>query len=254
MNARSITVTLVLAFIGGGLAVGWILSSGVLPWAVQKNEDTVIAQPASAPSPNPVNSYTPVLAQPVIVDNRRSEAMLLANQVRQLVDQGRPLGALSARIESTFGAVQPQVFATLNRASGQKLSNAALLAEFETLAPSLTRPAGTGWTRIQHEFSTLFVLRRSDKAPSPSSARVERVKQYLVAGDIAAAMRLVREMPGAANAADWLETASAAVAVRKALDQLDQAALQLTIAPAVTAPPVSGAPTESIPIEALPPE
>jgi hypothetical protein len=234
MNIRSVSALLVLAFVCGAIAFGWFASGTDAPWMQSDNE---AASPSSAATSRQIAALpaapTFIPAQPVVADSAHTGAMLLAMAARRAIENGKPIDALLPQLQATFGAAQPQALAALAKAGGQPLSNAALLSEFEILAPILSRPAGTGWERMRYEFSTLFVLRKEANAAKPLTARLGRVRQNLIDGQTQAAVRLVRAMPGAANAADWIAKAEQAIAVQQALDGLDHAALS-----AITAPPV----------------
>jgi hypothetical protein len=250
MKTRSIAAMVALAFIGGIIAFGWFTYDGAMPWvtAESKAKPVAVARAVSSPELTSIPAFIP--AQPVVADSARTEAMLLSIATRRAVENGKPLGDLLPRLQKTFGQTHPKALATLSETGEQPLSNAALLSEFEQFAPKLVRPAGTGWPRIQYEFTTMFILRRGDQAISPSTARLARVRQNLIAGDVAAALRLVRAMPGAANGADWIVKAQKAVTVMDALDSIDRAAISAITAPAPLALPVAPiAPVVSDPSE-----
>lgn len=234
MNFRSSAALLLVAFVGGAIVYAWFASDIFAPWMAK--EAAPKAQRAMSPTAvAPVTAFIP--AQPVVADSAHTEAMLLGIATRRAVENGKPLGNLLPRLQATFGQTHPVALATLTSVGEQPLSNAALLAEFEVVASQLVLPAGTGWARIRYEASTLFVLRRGDRAISPSTARLDRVRQNLISGETATALRLVREFPGAPNGADWIAKAEKAIAVQKALDALDQAALVAITAPKAAPPP-----------------
>ena len=111
-------------------------------------------------------------------------------------------------------------------ASGSKkpISNAQLLAGFDSIAPQLLLPVETLWDRARREINSLFVLRSNDAPITASAARVARIRGLIIAGDIAAAAQAVRAMPGSASASAWMADAARAIAVHQALDQLSRAA------------------------------
>jgi hypothetical protein len=238
MNLRTIAALLVLAFVGGAIAFGWFASDGNAPWMTSDSSNAPLAPRIDAKiDASAVPAFIPT--QPVVADSAHTEAMLLAIAARRAVENGKSIEILLPRLRMAFGQTSPQALATLAEAGAQPLSNAALLAEFEPLAPQLARPAGTGWERIRYEFSTLFVLRPDDRAKSPSSARLERIKQNLIAGETATALRLVRALPGAPNGADWIAKAEKAVAVMGALDTLDRTAISAITVPSPLALPLA---------------
>ncbi len=242
MNLRTGAALLIVAFIGGAIAYGWYASDSYAPWMATESPPKVSSVPLAPPSAA-VTAFIP--AQPVVADSAQTEAMLLSITARRAIENGKSLGALLPRLQATFGPTHPQAMAVLADAGEQPLSNAALLMEFDTVAEQLVRPAGTGWDRIKYEAETLFVLRRGDRAKSPSSARLGRVRQNLISGETEAALRLVKALPGAPNAADWIVKAERAVAVQKALTVLDQAAVAAITAP-VPIPAMQAGPTPAL--------
>jgi hypothetical protein len=150
--------------------------------------------------------------------------MLLVSNARQAIQAGKPLGDLASRLQLSFGQSQPQALATIANGVKQPVSNAALLSGFDAIAPQLQWPTGTAWDRMQYEARTLFVLRSGDAKPGSGATRIDAVRRLIISGDIAAAAKQVRAMPGAALAADWLVRASRAIAVHQALDILAQSA------------------------------
>jgi hypothetical protein len=247
MNTRAITALLLFAFAGGAVGFGWLATSGNVPWL--ENDSKVNAPLSASRSVGAANLPVPALipTQPVVADSAHTEAMLLSFAARRAIENGKPLGGLLPRLQTTFGQTQASAVATLAEAGESPLSNAALLAEFEEIAPILSRPAGTGWARIQYELSTMFVLRRGDRAQSPSAARIARIKQNLIGGETPTALRLVRALPGAPNAADWIAKAEKAVAVNGALDTLDRTAISAITAPAPLALPIVPPPAAAMP-------
>lgn len=237
MNMRSIATLLVLAFVGGAIAFGWFASGNDAPWMQDENAATARNTTSAQRIGNQNNAMTAgptfIPAQPVVADSAHTGAMLLAMAARRSIENGKPIAPLLPQLQVTFGTTQPQALAVLAKTGEQPLSNAALLSEIEILAPALSRPAGTGWERIKYEMATMFVLRDSDRATPPSIARTARIRQNLIAGETETAVRLVRAMPGAANAADWIAKAEQAIAVQQALDILDHAAIKSITAPAM---------------------
>jgi hypothetical protein len=235
MSLRSIAILLLLAFFGGALVLGWFAFDSIFPWGETDSASKTASAPVERAAPAQITTFIP--AQPVVADSAHTEAMLLSIAARRAVENGRPLDEYLPRLRIAFGDRFPQELAMLAQAGEQPLSNAALLAEFDMIAPHLAYPAGTGWDRMRYEAVTLFVFRRSDRAISPATARQDRVRQNLISGRTDTAVRLVRALPGAPNAADWIAKADKAIAVRKALDTLDQSAIANIVAPKQSLPP-----------------
>jgi hypothetical protein len=239
MNWRSITALLLLAFAGGAAAFAWANSDGRMPWDGAARPVTM-AQAENAPP-----LLVPIAAAPAItqLSGSQAEAQLLVMNVRRAVEVGKPLGDLMARLQASFGQSQPQLLATINASARAPISNAALLKEFDAIAPTLSLPSGTAWDRARYEMATLFVLRRTDAKPTAQAARVATVRELILSGDIATAARMVQALPSKAAAYDWLANANRAIAVRQALDSLDRAT---ALPPAIPLPPPVPAPAEPI--------
>jgi hypothetical protein len=219
MSWRSVTALLVLAFAGGAVGFAWLSSNGGMP--LFESSSTPKALPEE-PETAPATAFaTPPIIQP---SASQAEAMLLVANARRAIEAGKPLGDLGSRLQVSFGQGQPQALATIANGLKQPISNAALLAGFDAVAPQLLLPAGTAWDRMQYEARTLFVLRSGNAKPSASQTRLNKVRQAIIAGDTAGAAKMVRAMPNAAAAADWLADANRAIAVYQALDTLNQSA------------------------------
>jgi hypothetical protein len=256
MNWRSITALLLLAFAGGAAAFAWANSDGRMPWdaaakpvaMAQAENAPLLPAPVAAPGAAPL---APAITQ---LSNSQAEAQLLVMSVRRAVEVGKPLGDLMSRLQASFGQSQPQLLATINASARAPISNAALLKEFDAIAPTLALPSGTAWDRARYEMATLFVLRRTDAKPTAQAARVATVRELILSGDIATAARMVQALPSKAAAYDWLANANRAIAVRQALDSLDRATTVPPVIPLL--PPVPApapAPAEPI-IDATMPE
>jgi hypothetical protein len=230
MSWRSVFALLLLAFAGGAAAFAWLNSDGSLPW------ETASA-PAAADDGDAAAAPAPAFPAPAIIQPSASQAetMLLVANARHMIEAGKPLGELGTRLQVSFGQSQPQALATIAAASRKPASNARLLAAFDSIASQLSAPTGTTWDRMRFELATLFVIRRADAEPSASAARIAEAREAIVAGDIAKAASIVRVMPGADHARDWLLQAKQAIAVRQAFDALNAAAA----APPPVAPPVA---------------
>lgn len=225
MSWRSVLALLLLAFAGGAGAFAWLNSSG--PASTSEATESSEAPPPLAATAFPL----PSVIQP---SASQAESLLLIANARRKIEAGKPLGDLGTRLQVSFGQSQPQALATIADASRKPLSNATLLAGFDAISSGLAAPAGTAWDRIQYELSTLFILRRADAKPSASAARIARAREAIVAGDIGEAARIVRAMPGAERARDWLLQAKKAILVQQAFDALS-VAVAATPAPAPAA-------------------
>jgi hypothetical protein len=237
MSWRSVMALLVIAFIGGAIAFAWLNSEGGMPWA--ESAQTAAIAPEEADTP-PAPAATITLPTPTIIQSSGSqaEALLLVLNARRAIEAGKPLGDLATRLQVTFGQAQPQALATINSAAREPISNARLLKDFDAIAPGLSQPTGTAWDRARYEIATLFVLRRADAKPTALAARVEKAREAIIAGDIAAAARMAKALPSKEAAYDWLAEANRAILVRQALDSLDRAAA-LAVPPQVLVAPTT---------------
>ena len=267
LRIKHILILLLLAFVGGAALLGWLAHSygyldidgpqpAVAPVAAAPKAGATV-QPAPAPSPTQVNALQDRLSQinqdaAVSAGNAaRAEALLTAFAARRAIEGGRPLGYISDQLQQRFGASQPQAVATIVAAAQAPITREMLGAELNALEAVLTtgRADEDLWTRIQREASELFVLRR-EGAPSPTpSSSFRRATIYVEAGNVAQAMALVREMPGAAAASGWLARAQQYDATRKALDTIERASL---VSGGVSTPAAAPSPQPLLPTEAEP--
>ncbi|HMT41501.1 MAG TPA: hypothetical protein PKC48_02660 [Sphingorhabdus sp.] len=246
MNWRAGVALSILAFVGGGLVVSWLSTSGLSPWgevAPSAPEAPVAPMPEIAPPPvNPMLAapVVPQILQP-IADSARTEAMLVAMAARRAIGASAPLGEIEPRLDAAFGQSQPQALARIRSAAKDGLTPVKLATEFDAIAPSLSRDPEMSWARIQRELSTMFVLHMSDAPPPSTDAQIARTRDLILTGNVESAMRLVSAMPGAANAKDWLAKARRYVETQRALDSLEKAALSMPMVAQqpMVAPPLS---------------
>ncbi|MEQ1539149.1 MAG: hypothetical protein ABL928_09495 [Sphingorhabdus sp.] len=224
MSWRSITALLILAFAGGAGGFAYLSANGQLPWATK-------TAPAAVAAPEPKDEIASLVpnagfAVPTIIQPSASqaEAMLLVKDVRDSIEAGKALGPLGSRLQVTFAASQPQALAIIASGSKKPISNAQLLAGFDSITPQLLLPVETLWDRARREMNSLFVRRSNDAPITASAARVGRIRGLIISGDIAAAAQAVRAMPGSASASAWMADAARAIAVHQALDQLNRSA------------------------------
>jgi hypothetical protein len=224
MSWRSISALLILAFAGGAIGFAYLTSNGQMPWAA-KTEIVGVIEPEPK---DEVATLAPTVgfAVPTIIQPSASqaEAQLLVRDVRDSIEAGKALGPLGSRLQVTFAASQPQALAIIANVARKPMSNAKLLAGFDRISPQLVLPVETLWDRMRREMNSLFVLRSHDAQLTASGTRIERIRGLIISGDIAEAARLVRAMPGAASASDWMGDAARAISVQQALDQLNQSA------------------------------
>lgn len=222
MSWRSIGVMLLLAMAAGAVGFAWLSSEGSVPWATGIiGSDPVPADKSSEPETAPMATAFPV-PQPIQPSATQAEALLLIANARHTVEAGKPLGDLGSRLQLTFGQSQAQSLAIIAASTKKPLSNADLLNSFDRIAPELSLPAASTWARLRYEFETLFALRPANAPRSTSAIRIDQIRKLIISGDIASAARLVRTMPGASAAENWLASADRVIVVQRAFDQLSQ--------------------------------
>jgi len=105
------------------------------------------------------------------------------------------------------------------------------------------RSAGPGeswWTGVRRELGTLVSVRRADVPSVRPQARIDRAEERLRRGEVDGALAETMRLPGVARAGDWVAQARRYVAVHRALDEIESAALLPAVAPAaVPVAPVS---------------
>ncbi len=254
-TGRIVAIAMLAAFVLGAGLVGWLAWSGKLNWtkarpdnalavgAVQQPNRMVDAQPAAADS-----DVTAHLAQ---VEQRlariqqdadaaeskigRAEAMLTALAVRRAVERGAPLGALEARLQVSFGAVQPDAVEVITTLTRQPVTLSSLLTDLDALssAAEADRDDLSTWQRMRHELGGLFIVRRAGLRQVKPADHIMRAKSLLGAGQIDAA---IAEVEGVPRSDDWLIKANRYSTVQRALDSLDARLISAPTAPAPMAP------------------
>lgn len=243
MNWRTGTALAILAFIGGGLAISWLSSSGLMPWSADPQTQSEATADISGPVPPVANPMTatplvPQIIQP-IADSARTEAMLSVMAARRAMSAGAPLGDIAGRLQASFANTQPQALATILAADRDRLTPALLLSDFDAIAPQLVREPAMNWDGLQRELASLFVLRRTGSPPETVNGQLLQARDFLAGGNVEAAMRFVATLPGAANGRAWMAKARQYVETQRALDQLETAALALPVAPVTPPGPVA---------------
>lgn len=164
----------------------------------------------------------------------RADALVVAFAARRAIDRGVALGFLENLLVSRFGPQHEAAVATIITASHQPVRLEDLIAEYDSIGPDLRRggPNDGWWTNLQRQLGSLIEVHRSDRPPVNAQARYERAMQRLSGGDVDQALAETMRMPGAANASDWVGKARRYIAVHRALDEIESAALLGGNAPA----------------------
>lgn len=167
----------------------------------------------------------------------RAEAMMLVFGARRALERGEELGIIANELRRRLGTAAPEAVATVLSASTEPVTLEDLRVAFDQIAPRLsTSQPDDGWlSAIQRELTTLVIIRKQD-APSPHPReRLARARRLLGQGHVEAALAEVSRLPGAQGAESWMAAAGRYIATRRALDTLEDAAIE------GKAQPVSGA-------------
>lgn len=167
----------------------------------------------------------------------QAERLMIAFAVRRAVERGQPLGALENQLRARFGEGQSDSVAAIVQVAAQPVTIEDLRLALETIAPRLASAADDSlWARARRMLGDMIVVRGAD-SPSPRpSDRLRRARRAIDAGDVEAALAEVAHMPGAANAQSWTGAARRYVAARRALTEIERAAVETPAAP----PPSAG--------------
>lgn len=157
----------------------------------------------------------------------RADALLIAVAARRAIDRGVALGYLEPLLVSRFGTSHPQAVATIVTASRAPVRLSELIAGYQDLQTELLGPPPNEdmWTGFKRGLSSLVSLHRSDRPSGQPQARFERALAHLTAGEVDSALAETMRLPGAPRARDWIASARQYVAVHRALDEVETAAL-----------------------------
>ena len=245
-----ILILLLVAFVAGAIAMGWMLTHWGAAQRYLRQADPVAPIPlvmprAPAPAP-PVARPAPPAAlddRLQIIETRveqidrrasaaagnadRAEGLLVAFAARRALDRGVDLGYIEGLLRERFGRSQPQAVATIISAAHLPVTIEELQSGLDAVAPALVGegPRDNWWDAFRRELSGLIVLRRAGTVSTAPPDRVERAQRALEIGRVDIALAEVSRLPGRANAAPWIVKARRYTASRAALDQIETAAL-----------------------------
>jgi hypothetical protein len=169
----------------------------------------------------------------------RAEALLVALAARRQINRGLPLNYLEQQLRERFGATQPAEVAAIIQASRNAVTPEDLRLGLDQIGPQLALGPtdGGGWGGAVWRLLGSLVVVHPRNTPSPvPSERLARVRRMLAQDQIEAAVEEVNRLPGASQATGWMTGAKQYVAVRKALNTLEQAAIEGRVA----SPPAPG--------------
>lgn len=157
----------------------------------------------------------------------RADALLVAFAARRAVDRGVALGFLEPLINDRFAATHARAVATIVTGSRTPVRLNDLVTEYRDLGPALrsSAPEDGFWTQFKRELGSLIQVRRADRPSTQPDARYLRALSSLEDGEVDAALAETMRMPGAPHAQAWIGKARQYVAVHRALDEVESAAL-----------------------------
>lgn len=249
MGGRTTAALLAAALLTGAAGAAWV--SWHYGWLNVNTGHFQLGgnEPPTNTSPTPVAPATPaplpaqVTAQIAALEARlaeldgeakaasanagRAESLLIAFAARRAIDRGQPLGYLENQLRLRFGSTQPQAVDRIIHASTRPitldlLNEQLFLIEADLSLSSLNEST---WDWMKREMADLFIIRH-EESPSPAAEnRLDRARQHLAGGRVAAAANEVSRMPGRDAAKNWLAMAQAYVQTQSALDAVENAAL-----------------------------
>jgi len=159
----------------------------------------------------------------------RADALVVAFAARRSLERGVALGYLEPLLVERFGAAHQRAVATVVTASRAPVLQSDLIAEFERLGPVLRgKSPDEGWfDGVRREMGTLVSIRRNDSPNPRPAARFDRAMARLEAGEIDAALAEAMRLPGASRpeVRGWVIRARRLIATKRALDEIESAAL-----------------------------
>jgi hypothetical protein len=246
---------LLLLIAGAGLAI-WGLSQwdagarflGVTPVAAPIVAPQLVAVPAGMvpTAPAEVEKIAALEARLALLEREtrtvqgsagRADALVIAFAARRALERGVALGYLEPLLIERFGGNHQAAVATVVTASRQPVTQAELIADFNRMRDILrgSGPDEDWWTATRRELGSLVSIRRND-SPSPRpAARYDRALAQLGNGEIDAALAETMRLPGATRpeAQGWIVRARRLIAARRALDEIESAALVGPVRPTV---------------------
>jgi len=247
---RVIAVTVLGAFLLGGVSVWLLLRSGDLAIPALLSVKDEQAAPAVDPAEAAAAQAGEFVAQQGELDQRiaemeqrlaridvqadaaagnaaRAEGLLIAFAARRAIERGDRLGYLADQLRMRFGAAEPDAVQAVLAIERDTVTLDQLLARLDGLAPQLGQGSANQDTFdwLSREFGELFVVRRED-APSPApERRLERARWFLESGRTEAAIAEVKNLPNAGQAGDWLADAQRYAAAQRGLERIEAAAI-----------------------------
>ncbi|MEO6225558.1 MAG: hypothetical protein ABIO80_06875 [Sphingomicrobium sp.] len=164
----------------------------------------------------------------------RADALVVAFAARRAIDRGIALGYLENLLVERFGEHHQQAVASIITASHQPVRLDELAADYDLLGPELRSggPQDGWWNSFRREMGSLVQVHRADRPSPTAEARYNRATQRLAAGQVDQALAETMRLPGAPQASSWVAKARRYIAVHRALDEIESAALLAGPSPA----------------------
>lgn len=157
----------------------------------------------------------------------RADALLVAFAARRAIDRGVALGFLEPLLVDRFGAGHARAVGTIVTGSHTPVRLADLVAEYRALGPVLrsSAPQEGWWTQFKRELGSVIQIRKAERPSTQPDARYSRALALLEDGEVDAALAETMRLPGASRAEGWIRKSRQYVAVHRALDEIESAAL-----------------------------
>ncbi|QAY76913.1 hypothetical protein [Sphingosinicella sp. BN140058] len=250
-------IGLLLAFLAGVAAMAWLLSRwnegaamlGIVPPApVVADRPVQQAPQPAAPVLAPLQpgqmagdpetslrvarleqrvSQLDVQSRAAVGNADRAEGLLVAFAARRALDRGVALGYIEGLLQQRFAATQPQAVATIITASRDPITLQKLQEELRQVQPFLVSggPDQSWWAAFQTELGSLVSIRKEGTQSTLASERLRRAISSLEGGQVEVALAEVTRLPGRDRAASWVAKARRYLGARRALDEIETAAL-----------------------------
>ena len=157
----------------------------------------------------------------------RADALLVAFAARRAVDRGLALGYLEPLLIERFGAEHEQAVAAIVTAARQPVRLNQLIDNYSALGAALrsSGPDDSWWIGFRRELGSLVSVHRADVPSVRPQARYDRAFERLQRGEVDSALAETMRLPGVGRAGDWVAQARRYIAVHRALDEVESAAL-----------------------------
>ncbi|MCJ7421216.1 hypothetical protein [Sphingomicrobium astaxanthinifaciens] len=159
----------------------------------------------------------------------RADGLLLAFAARRAIERGLPLGYLEPLLVDRFGTRHEAAVGTVIAGAREPILLDDLVAGYERLGTVLRGPGpdASAMARVRRALGSLVMVYSANEPNPRPRARYERALVDLRLGNVEGALAEAMRLPGAQDEAAraWIERARRYVAVQRALDRIETAAL-----------------------------